>query len=167
MSPRRMPMAIGVLVLSPCVSAVTCMNAQNTSLPVSTPTASFDVRPDGTVTARGRGLMWMRCLLGQSLVNNLCTGEPSLFSRNQALVAAAAQDFAGHDDWRLPNVKEILSIIEDRCARPGLNADLFPISTAFAVWSSTQGSWLVHSNGWLRFDLPQPSPVLLVRDVPN
>lgn len=155
----------------------TCINVQNTSVPISTPTSSFSVLADGTVLAPQTKLMWMRCLMGQTLSSGLCTGTASLFTWADALNAAKAQTFASHNDWRLPNVKELLSILEDRCYTPALNADLFPIPQLFSAWSSTPSAvnlanefidaWAVDGNGFVSGVSPiTPLNVLLVRDVP-
>ena len=155
----------------------TCINVQNTSVPLSTPTSSFSVSADGTVLAPKTKLMWMRCLVGQTLSNGVCAGTASMFTWADALNTAKTQTFAGHNDWRLPNVKEFLSILEDRCFTPSLNADLFPISELFSVWSSTPSAanrgnefidaWAVDANGWLTFVSPiTPLNILLVRDTP-
>jgi len=155
----------------------TCLNAQNTAVPISTPTSSFNVLADGTVLAPMTKLMWMRCLVGQTLVNGVCTGTPSTLTWPDALNAAKAQNFAGHNDWRLPNVKELLSIQEDRCSSPSLNADLFPIPQYFSAWSSTPSAvnlanafleaWVVDANGLVvRMSPVTPLNVLLVRDAP-
>jgi hypothetical protein len=121
--------------------------------------------------------MWMRCLVGQTLSNSVCTGASSIFAWADALNAAKAQTFAGHNDWRLPNVKELLSIMEDRCYSPSLNADLFPISELFLAWSSTPSAlnlagmfdeaWSVDRNGFIgRSSKYQTLNILLVRDAP-
>ena len=154
----------------------TCMNVENTSVPLSTPTSSFTVSGDGTVLAPQTKLMWMRCLLGQTLTGGLCTGTAATFTWSDALNAAKTQTFAGYNDWRLPNVKELLSILEDRCWTPALNADLFPIPQLFAAWSSTPAAnlanefidaWVVDGNGYVSSMSPVDTlNVLLVRDAP-
>jgi len=159
----------------------TCINVENTSIPPSTPTSSFSVLGDGTVLAPRTNLMWMRCLVGQTLSGGVCTGTASLFTWANALNAAKAQNVAGHNDWRLPNVKELLSILEDRCNSPALNADLFPISELFTAWSSTPSAvnlanefiaaWVVDGNGFVSGVAPSDAPnetlaILLVRDAP-
>lgn len=164
-------------------SWATCLNRENTSVPESTPTSSHIVHPDGTLTAPATGLMWKRCLEGQTLVDDVCDGAPTFFMWPDALGAAAATSFAGHSDWRVPNPKELLSIIEDRCAAPGLNFDLFPITGDFGtfgdfvMWTATPTAlfdadtyyliWIMHSDGVVfgESDL-QSIPLLLVRDLP-
>lgn len=155
----------------------TCINIENISVPVSTPTSSFSVLTDGTVLAPKTKLMWMRCLVGQTLINGVCTGSMSLFAWEDALNAAKAQTFAGHSDWRLPNIKELVSILEDRCSEPSLNSDLFPISDLFSAWSSTPSAlylqnrfyeaWKMDSAGNVySTNIYVPLGLLLVRDAP-
>lgn len=64
-------------------------------------------------------------------------GTPLTFTWAGALNSASELKFAGHADWRLPNIKELQSIIEDHCTAPALNADVFPIDQGFVVWSAT------------------------------
>ena len=155
----------------------TCLTGENTSVPVSTPSSSYAVFPDGTLAAPATGLMWKRCLEGQTLSGDVCEGAPSTYTWADALGAAQAASFAGHSDWRLPNPKELLSIFEDRCAAPALNADLFPITGLFGAWTATPTAlvmqdvfdepWLLTLDGVLtRTSKYQVIPVLLVRDLP-
>lgn len=158
-------------------SLATCINGENTSIAISTPTSAFSGFGDGTVLAPATKLMWMRCLVGQTLVNNACTGTPSILVWADALNAAKGQIFAGHRDWRLPNVKEFMSIMEDRCYSPSLNADLFPISELYLAWTSTpsalnlagvfDNAWSVDGNGYVTQTTKyQILNILLVRDAP-
>lgn len=55
---------------------------------------------DGTVTDRATRLMWMK------------TDSDSGMTWEQALTYAEHLDFVGHDDWRLPNAKELQSIVD-------------------------------------------------------
>jgi hypothetical protein len=154
----------------------TCLNRENTSVPESTPTSRFAIHPDGTLVAPATGLMWKRCLEGQTLSGNMCQGTPTWYTWTDALAVAQAATFAGHADWRLPNPKELMSIIEDRCAAPALNAELFPISGMFGLWKSTPTAlmvldivdeiWLVDFDGYLvATSENQQIQVLLVRDL--
>ena len=166
---------LGLLLLQTAVA--TCINVQNTSIPASTPTSAFSVLGDGTVLAPKTKLMWMRCLVGQALSNGACNGTSTAFTWADALTAAKAQTFAGHTDWRLPNVKELLSILEDSCYTPSLNNDLFPIAELYTAWSSTPSAvnlanqfdeaWAVDGNGFVsRISKYQTLNLLLVRDAP-
>jgi hypothetical protein len=55
---------------------------------------------DGTVTDRATGLMWMKA------------DSKKTMNWEQALEHAESLEYAGYDDWRLPNVKELQSIVD-------------------------------------------------------
>lgn len=64
---------------------------------------SFTNNGDGTITDRSTGLMWPQ---GDN-------GSPLLWSNALAWVQAAnATNYLGHNDWRMPNAKELHSIVE-------------------------------------------------------
>ena len=61
--------------------------------------ASYKDNGDGTVTDLNTGLMWQ-----QVPVDNI--------TYNGAVVGAEASTLAGYDDWRLPTIKELYSLID-------------------------------------------------------
>ncbi|HEY7773043.1 MAG TPA: DUF1566 domain-containing protein, partial [Marinagarivorans sp.] len=83
-----------------------------------------------TVVDTSTSLMWMRCPLGYDLdtENNACslTDSPSGFTWEQALLNARAFSYAGFDDWRLPNRKELDTLVDRHCFEPAINTHLFP-----------------------------------------
>jgi hypothetical protein len=104
----------------------------NANLVETTPTADFDISAtDGTVIHTKTGLMWKRCAEGQTWDGATCTGGASNFNWQNALAAAANLTFAGYSDWRLPNVKELQTIVEYCGYNPAINQTIFP---------ATQGS---------------------------
>jgi hypothetical protein len=109
----------------------------NSSTPATTPTARFTDNGDGTVTDTRTGLMWARCAQGQSWVGGACTGSPSVHTRAQALTAVEGHSFAGHGDWRLPNIKELASIVEQQCYDPAINLAVFPNTPSNWFWSAS------------------------------
>jgi hypothetical protein len=158
------------------IAFASCIGRQNTAVPISTPTASFAIRSDGTVADPRTGLMWMRCMLGQAVNNGACAGTATTYTWADALSAARALTYAGHSDWRLPNPKEVASILEDRCAAPALNADLFP-TASFGTWTSTPARtnllgvfddvWVVGAEGdVVAVTKNQTLTVILVRKMP-
>lgn len=111
------------------------------NIQASTPTADFVLHPDGTATHKATGLVWMRCALGQKWDGKDCTGTAATHEWQKALQAAAAFNvtggFAGHADWRLPNIKELDSIVEIQCHSPAINLQVFPQTPQARFWSGT------------------------------
>jgi len=133
-----------------CLPAVGQAQAQNcnSNTTPSTPDTQFADNADGTVTDNQTELMWMRCSLGQTLGGGTCSGTASTFNWQTALIAAESYSFAGFDDWRLPNVRELASIVEDSCFSPSINATIFPVTPIAWFWSSTP-----HKGSGLGFDV--------------
>jgi len=137
-----------VLLLSALVCLVlSCghqaMAAQwcNWSITPSAPTSDFVVNGDGTVTHSKTGLMWKRCAEGQVWNGTSCTGASAYYSWQGGLQQVEALNkaggFATYADWRLPNIKELNSIVEERCSYPALNEAIFPGIARGAYWSSS------------------------------
>ncbi len=104
------------------------------------PTSSYTLNGDGTATDNKTGLTWMRCSLGQTwnAVNATCDNAATTFTWKEALDTAESLVYANESDWRLPNIKELSSIVETACYEPAINEDIFPatVSSLF-YWSSS------------------------------
>ncbi len=99
----------------------------------TTPTERFVVRGQGLVTDRQTGLMWQRCPIGQQFAADwTCTGSEIIFTWQSALHyveqlnGGEIGDNLGYTDWRVPNLKELASIVEYGCDAPALNTAIFP-----------------------------------------
>lgn len=86
----------------------------------------FTDNGDGTVTDNCTGLMW------QKDTGN--DGNP-LINWCDALAYCEDLELAGHDDWRLPNVRELQSIVDYGPLSPAIDA-VFDALPSF-YWSST------------------------------
>lgn len=124
------------LLLAAALPALAVQTCPANNVP-STPGADFTINGDGTVTHGKTGLVWQRCLLGQTWDGTTCSGSASTHTWANALQAATSNRFAGQGDWRLPNIKEVLSIVERSCYSPAINATLFPNPPVGYLWSAT------------------------------
>jgi hypothetical protein len=83
---------------------------------------------DGTVTDMETGLTWQQD--DDSIIR---TWEEALtYCENLELPA-------GQTDWRLPNIKELRSIIDNTSYSPAIDPDYFPNTNFGDYWSSTHG----------------------------
>jgi len=138
-SRMRAAAALLLLVGAGAALAQTCTS----STPDAAPTARYQTNGDGTVTDTQTGLMWARCALGQTwdAGNSTCTGTPTSTTWKGALQAVQKVDqgsgYAGHTDWRLPNLRELMSIVRYHCYDPAINETIFPATSSGPYWSST------------------------------
>jgi hypothetical protein len=133
---HRIAQLICLLVFN---SVVNAQQVCNTSVPETTPTADFVDNGNGTVTHGRTGLVWKRCAEGQNWSGSTCTGDVSFANWADALKAAVSASTAGFSDWRLPNIKELESIVEDKCASPSINGSIFP-NTPLSIFRSASPS---------------------------
>ena len=79
---------------------------------------------DGTVTDTATGLMWYQT-------------ETKAMTWEKSLAFCEKLDFAGYDDWRLPNIRELLSLVDDSRRAPSIDTVCFPGCRPYGYWSST------------------------------
>ena len=101
------------------------------------------VAAGSVVTDNCTGLTWQRSFAGP-----MTWADALVFTRDLAL--------AGSDDWRLPNVNELLSIVDYGRSDPALNPAFelpsspgeFPPPEGIIYWSSTSFEALTTPDGW-------------------
>lgn len=122
-----------ILSVAPAL-AQTC----NPAVPATAPANRYTDNGDGTVTDIATTLMWKQCAEGLSGAG-CATGAGMSINWQQALQQAQTVNsggFAGYSDWRLPNVKELASLVEKQCS-PAINLTLFPNTLGTGFWSSS------------------------------
>ncbi len=85
-------------------------------------------------------LMWKQC--SEGLSGFACmTGTISTHNWQEALNIPhdvnSNSGFAGFNDWRLPNIKELRSISAINCVSPSINESVFPNTQNNYYWSSS------------------------------
>ncbi len=130
-------LALALFLTSAPSWAVCTAGNPNGNVAEATPSADFTVPGDGTVTHHAKtGLMWKQCTEGLS--GAACaTGADTVMNWSNALAAAESSTFAGYTDWRLPNSKELNSIVETCGYSPSINQTLFPATLVAFFWSAS------------------------------
>ncbi|MCG6535569.1 MAG: DUF1566 domain-containing protein [Syntrophales bacterium LBB04] len=70
------------------------------------------------------------------------------------LAALNARNYGGYSDWRLPTLKELISLVNHDSFATSINMHFFPNTQAFYYWSSSTadipyGAWIVDFlSGW-------------------
>jgi hypothetical protein len=134
------------VAMAPAV-AQTCRD----DIPASAPDSRFTANGDGTVTDRATGLIWKQCAEGLSGADCL-TGSATTFAWQAALQHAEAAVFAGSSLWRLPNKKELASLVEQRCYAPAINSRFFPNTPSSWFWSSSPYAYYAYGAWGVDFD---------------
>jgi hypothetical protein len=93
----------------------------------------FVVGADDTVTDNCTGLQWQRFTADRN--GDLEITEDDGFTWSDALVFCESLSLAGHGDWRLPNVRELESIVDYGEASPAADP-VFRAEPSF-YWTST------------------------------
>ncbi|WNC73948.1 DUF1566 domain-containing protein [Thalassotalea psychrophila] len=112
-------------------------------IPHTTPSFRYSYSDTGaTATDKITGLTWSRCTYGQAwdAQAQVCEGNATLVTWSAAFTAASTQDLDNLTHWRVPNIKELNTIIEGGCTFPAINSEVFPNTVASSqqpYWSST------------------------------
>lgn len=125
--------------------------------------ASFADNADGTITDNCTNLMWKKC--SEGLSGATCgTGSASTMTWENGLALCEAtalcndNTFAAdgdcsenggvkYNDWRLPNINELLSIVNYSTYSPSINTTYFPATVSNGYWTSTTYAYDT-SNAW-------------------
>ena len=144
---KQFCLVLALLAYGSTVYAQTCLD----DVRLTAPNGRFEMGADTVLDTR-TGLTWQRCPTGYDVDDN---GTPDTWTDDRCVEAAttafswadalqepvnvnAGGGIAGFADWRLPNIKELLSIVEFGCVGPAINLAVFPDTQAVgSFWSST------------------------------
>ena len=96
----------------------------------------FTDNGDGTVTDTVTGLTWQQ------------DDDTVVKTWEEALTYCEGLELpTGQNDWRLPNIKELRSIVDNTTHSPAINLTYFPNTNFGDYWSSTHGWTYSHHGG--------------------
>ncbi len=126
---RRVP--AGVLAAALCATLWASAPAQAAG-PRFVPSAAGD-----EVTDTQTGLVWRRCAEGQAWAGSTCAGSATTMTWDGALSHAQSQAASTAQAWRVPNVKELRSLVNLAKTSPAIDTAAFPNTPSDWFWTST------------------------------
>lgn len=140
---------LGLAAISVAYADHNSLHECNYLMPGYTPDRFQDLG-DGTVYDNRTGLVWQRCAYGENWYSgdNSCVASPVLIDWDAALryikdYNTEQQNLGKPVGWRMPNIKELASLINRSCIYPAAYHETFPAmgapsgNGASVVWSST------------------------------
>jgi uncharacterized protein DUF1566 len=107
----------------------------------------YKVRKDGTVEDKNTGLVWeVKCTgagcpvlhdVGNTYPWSGNGSEDTIWDWLDQINAEGGKGYAGHADWRIPNVRELQSISDYGMVSPAAIDPIFGPTTASDYWSSS------------------------------
>ncbi|MDH4163517.1 MAG: DUF1566 domain-containing protein [Nitrospirota bacterium] len=104
--------------------------------------SSYVDNGNGTISDTVAGLMWQKQDDGTAK-----TWEAAI-----AYCEGLVLPVAGYSDWRLPQIKELNSLVDSSRSNPAINTTFFPSTQSTSYWSSTSTvadtlkAWVVDFN---------------------
>ncbi len=96
----------------------------------------FTDNGNGTITDNYTGLVWQKIQ------------SPNSMTWEEALAYASTLSLAGKTDWRVPNVKELQSLNDEKLSKPSFNKTYFTNISSGNFWSSTTLSAPQPTQAW-------------------
>lgn len=131
-----------IAVIVTCVLLLTCSHVlaqkcKPSAIISSNSSDQFIIQHElGTVIDARTGLEWSLCSLGQTWKNGNCLAAPTHFIDFTEALAATSTNTLG-DNFRLPNIKELASIVERSCTSPAIDLSIFSSTLNAIYYSST------------------------------
>lgn len=136
----------------------------------SAPNARYEFNNNGTIKNRITGLTWMRCPLGKTWdsTEDTCLGDGQDMFWQAALndvqsinqnPSHALHNFAGIKNWRMPNIKELVTLSEHSCFAPALNKKAFSNAFPYSTNQENYGAGDIRSYVWSNTSLLETQEV--------
>ena len=137
--PMKLFTTLLFIVNSPLALATIEQNCSGSTTTTPSNSFIFDEAISSITFHDSTELMWARCVVGQTWNEEdfACEGEPVRLSWQMALQLSDDYVYADYTDWRLPNIKELASIVEHACVSPSSNESVFSNTPNGNFWTST------------------------------
>lgn len=106
----------------------------------------FGVDVDNSqVVDKARKLVWSRCLVGQTYNQSTanCDGVATEFDSWEKALNAQK------DGWRVPNVKELATLVEETQALPAINTNIFPFGKTLSFYGHADTTETTDTRTWV------------------
>jgi hypothetical protein len=96
------------------------------------------------------GLIWRRCVEGMKWNGTTCSGSPFYGMFQEVLERAVNQAHLTGKPWRVPNIKELSSLVDSTQSNISIDAVIFPATLNDQFWSSSSYAmdaffgWMTH-----------------------
>jgi hypothetical protein len=100
------------------------------------------VASDETVTDKTTGLVWKRCIAGQSWDGNECRGNMRWFGAPEAEEYAAKEAETSQQPWRIPTKSELLSLVSKTRTCPATDIAAFGRQLDLVVAHKQSPTWV-------------------------
>jgi hypothetical protein len=152
----------------PATGQTTCWDSSGTVIPCAGTGQGGDTRTgaplaymdngDGTITDASTGLMWEKQSIGDGSVHDVYNGYSWSGASSVHVATLNGMSFAGHSDWRVPNARELVSILNYEHVCPAVSPAFDTACTSpctvltcsctwYDYWSSTTVAGSADS-GW-------------------
>ena len=101
------------------------VRAVRTNSTIALPAIHFKENGDGTITDNYTGLIWQK-------IQNATT-----LTWEEALIYATGLSLGGKSDWRVPNIRELQSLNDEKLVKPSFDKNIFSNILSGNFWSST------------------------------
>lgn len=126
---------------------ISCSSSGQDGQYLSGVSRSYTDNSDGTISDNSTGLMWVKDPSEIPGGTWGTSGSPSAMTFADALSNCEALDYAGHNDWRLPNFFELSTTLDLDNSLSAVNLTVFPNTKIDRYWTSTSYSALLYGSG--------------------
>jgi hypothetical protein len=101
--------------------------------------SDYSDKRDGTIEDKNSDLTWQKCTAGLNSSSGTCSsGSPSSLTWTSAIAYCEGLTLEGKSDWRLPNVNELVGLLDlSVLSIPLIDSVKFPNTYTASYWTSS------------------------------